>query len=214
MKKICPRCGVTNDQTRFIGTFCEDCFTSRIQLEVKSPIQVPFCRNCGKVRTDKWEMPTPKALEKLVHKAIKGKYDSLRLVLPDKGKGPGQALFVIHAPDGFVEVSRSLAMAQQTTLCEDCSRTFAGYFEAVVQVRCSTPEKTKAYAAKLMKDLKEKTFIPKVVESKHGIDIYVGSNRVTFALLESRGVKLERSETLHGVRDGQRIYRTTYCVRC
>ena len=213
MQKICPRCGARSSEKKFIGNFCEDCFASRIAISIKSPISTPFCRNCGRIRTDKWEYPTQKALEKLVHKAIEGRFDSLRVIPPELGEGLGQAIFLVRAGSDFVEVPRSFAMAHQKILCEDCSRAAAGYFEAVIQVRCATPEKAKKYAEKLIKSLKEKTFIPKIVDSKHGIDIYVGSNKAALELLESLGVKLERSETLHGVRDGQRIYRTTYCVR-
>ena len=214
MKKICPRCGASSDEKKFIGLFCEDCYSERLDVGIERKISYEVCKICGKMRSGKeWVPFTPKILEKQLIHALTGTYDNVRFVIPDSGEGTGQVVFLIRAGDEFVEVVKQFELVKRPTICEMDSRASGGYFEAIIQVRCLDPEKTERLAKKLAQELERKTFIAKAVASAYGIDLYVGSNKAVMELLERLGIKATKTAKLHGVKDGQRIYRNTYCVR-
>jgi len=212
MLKVCPRCGATSDKKKFIGSFCEDCFAERVQISVPHRIESVICKTCSRIRTDRWERMSARALEKLVRKEIKGKYDNVRFVFPDSGEGTASAVFIVSAGDSFIEIPRQFELVQKKALCEDCSREVSGYFEAIIQLRGDAKKVEKMFRS-LERSLRRKTFLPRIEEQKNGMDIYVGSNKEVLSLVEELGIRAEITHTLHGVKDGKRVYRTTYCIR-
>ncbi len=211
--KICPRCGATNDKKKFIGAFCEDCFAERVKIEVPRAITYQICKTCGRTRTAKWEHLSNRALEKLALREIKGKFNNVRFIFPDSGDGTASAVFLVQAGDSFIEIPKQFELVQKKTQCEDCSRTSSGYFEAIIQLR-GDERKVAKMRDTLVRSLQRKTFISRIEEQKHGgVDLYVGSNKEVFALVEELGLRAEITYTLHGVKNGSRIYRTTYCIR-
>jgi len=212
--KLCPRCGAKSDRKKFIGLFCEDCYAGRLNVEVERVVTLEVCKRCGKLRAGReWAQLTHANIERLLKHAVRGTYDNVRFVFPESGAGDAQAVFLITAGDDFVESVKQFRLVKHFTICESDSRASSGYFEAVVQVRCPDIEKTRRLAEKVKSALERRTFITRFEEGKHGIDIYAGSNKVVMETLEKLGLKAEKSATLHGVKDGQRIYRNTYCVR-
>lgn len=211
--KICPRCGATSDRKKFIGAFCEDCFAERIKIEIPRSITYQLCKTCGRIRTDKWEHLSKRALEKPVLKEIKGKYTNVRFIFPDSGDGTASAVFLVQAGDSFVEIPKQFGLVQKKTQCEDCSRSSSGYFESIIQLRGDEKRVAKLKDS-LVRSLQRKTFVSRIEEQKHGgFDLYIGSNKETLALIEELGLRAEITYTLHGVKEGNRIYRTTYCIR-
>ena len=214
MRKICPRCGADDSKKRFIGLFCEDCYAERLDISIERNITISTCRKCGRVHLgNEWVPPTRQNIERILKRSIKGKYESVRFIVPESGEGDSTAVFLIRAGDGFVEVVRQFTLSRHLTLCEDDSRATSGYYEAIIQVRCHDLSKSASLAEKIKNEISRKSFVTRFEESKYGFDIYVGSNKVAAAALETLGLKAERSAKLHGVKDGQRIYRITYCVR-
>ena len=214
MRKICPRCGANSDKKRFIGLFCEDCYAERLDVGIKSRVMVEVCRKCGRMRLGKdWVPPTRSNLERLLRRAVEGKYENIRFVVPQSGEGESQAVFLVRAGDDFVEAVRQFNISRHQTICEDDSRASAGYFEAVVQIRCSDPGKSRRIAERIKSEVSHKSFVSRFEEHRRGFDIYIGSNRAAMEALKRLGLRAERSATLHGVKEGQRVYRITYCVR-
>jgi NMD protein affecting ribosome stability and mRNA decay len=125
-----------------------------------------------------------------------------------------RTVFVVRAGGGFVEAVKPFRAKKIDTICVDCSRAASGYFESIVQVRSGDASRAKKLAEKIRRALCKSTFVAKTEESRHGIDLYVGSNKATMLVLDRLGLAPEKSAKLHGLKDGQRIYRTTYCVRC
>ncbi|MDD5317459.1 MAG: NMD3-related protein [Candidatus ainarchaeum sp.] len=215
MAKICPRCGATSGEKRFAGFFCEDCCAEKIGVCVEGPVELEACKRCGKMRAGKEWVPMSRAnVEARLRRAAKGKFENVRFVMPDSCEGEGRAVFVVSAGGSFIEAVRPFLLRKRETICADCSRSSSGYFESIVQVRCRDAARAARLAEKIRRALSKSTFVAKSEESRHGIDLYAGSNKATMAALERLGLAAEKSAKLHGLKDGQRIYRTTYCVRC
>ena len=214
MQKLCPRCGSNGSQKKFIGLFCKDCYAERLDVGIERTVTIEVCKWCGRLRQGRdWVLLNRQTLEKQLKRAVHGDYDSIRFVVPDGAEGDSQAVFLVEVGDEFIEKVRQFVLVRQSTICDDDSRTSSGYFEAIIQVRCETIEKSKRLAEKIKREICRNTFITKFEEDKHGIDIYAGSNKAVMVALEKMGVHSQKSATLYGVKDGQRVYRTTYCVR-
>jgi len=214
VRKICPRCGADSSKKRFVGVFCEECYAERANISIPRRITVESCKRCGRIRMgNDWVPPTRQNLERVLKRWVKGEYESVRFIIPESGEGEGTAVFLIRAGDGFVEVVRRFVLLRHPAICEEDMRAASGYYEAVIQVRCSDRARSAQLAERIKNEISRKSFIARFEESKHGFDIYVGSNKAAASAIEKLGLKAERSATLHGVKDGQRIYRITYCVR-
>jgi NMD protein affecting ribosome stability and mRNA decay len=214
MAKVCPRCGAREGDKRFVGFFCEDCYGERLNVEVESPVAIEQCKACGRIRQGRdWVRPSKAVIEGRMRRAVKGRADNVRFVYPESLEGECQAVIIVSAGEGFVECVKPFSLARRVALCTDCSRATSGYFEAIVQVRAGTPEKSRRLADRIARELCKKTFIAKEEEVHNGLDIYAGSNKAVMETLERMKLHAEKTAKLHGLKDGQRVYRTTYCVR-
>jgi nonsense-mediated mRNA decay protein 3 len=126
-------------------------------------------------------------------------------------------VFVLQAGDKKIERECSTRINLVNTQCPECSRRSAGYYEAVIQVRRSSPatpqEKLARAAEKLRRKLEKTSFVSRVEEKKEGIDLYVGSAPAARSALEELSKGFEASKTLAGRKQGREVYRTTFCVR-
>jgi nonsense-mediated mRNA decay protein 3 len=208
MDKLCPRCGSLSSQKKFVGDFCLDCFSSRIKLECPRKIAVPLCASCGKMRAKDWVEMSERSLEEFVLSKCKGGYTNARLSL----EPTQQVIFTFEGGDSSIELTRDVELEFQKTNCRICSRKTSGYFEAIVQIR-GEKEKMEKLAERISRKLEKSTTISKTEELKEGIDYYVVSKKATGEVLSSLGLSFTTSNKLFGVKDGQRIYRTTFCVR-
>jgi len=208
MEKICPRCGVLSGRKRFIGDFCEDCYLRRISIAFPAQIELPFCEACGRVKLAKWQKLDKNALEKVVRKNAEGSYDSFH-VLP-LGGNSYEVVFMISKDSNCFEVTKKFYLKKLKSGCDDCRRATSGYYEAILQIRGKTAER---WSKKIMRELQHRTFVSKYAELAEGIDIYVGSKKAVSETLGILKLKPKISDKLYGVKDGKRVYRTTYCVR-
>lgn len=212
MLRICPVCGRSSDQVRFIGTFCVEDFARRYRLELPRRIGLLVCRACGRVRTDRWEPPSWKAVEKVVRRGVKGRFDSMRLILPEGFEGSASAVFIVEADGEFVEIPRGFELLKKSVLCEDDLRASSGYYEAIVQLR-GEPARVGRMAEKLARLLRKKTFISKIEEQKSGVDLYVGSNDAVSEAVELLRLRDVQTRKLYGVKEGRRVFRVTHLIR-
>ena len=212
MLKVCPRCGASSAVKKFIGSFCEDCFAERVKVSLPYHIPVTICKTCNRIRTDKWEPLSHHSLEKLVRKQIEGRYDNVRFIFPESWVGTASVVFLVQAGGSFFEIPRQFELVHKKTQCEDCSRASSGYFEAIIQLR-GEENKVEKMRREFERGLSRRTFVAKAQEQKTGVDLYVGSNKEVLALVEESGLRAEITYTLHGVKNGHKLYRTTYCIR-
>jgi len=96
--------------------------------------------------------------------------------------------------------------------CVSCSRSASQYFEAIIQLR-GAREDVEKMAQLVVRQIEQKSFVPKAEELKEGIDIYCGSRSEAIAALNSFGLGFRRTEKLAGQKEGRRLYRTTLLVR-
>ncbi|QLJ52310.1 MAG: hypothetical protein Sv326_0135 [Candidatus Fermentimicrarchaeum limneticum] len=208
MEKICPRCGVLSGRKRFIGDFCEDCYLEMIGIDLPAQIELPFCEVCDRVKLAKWQKLDKNALEKFVKKNVKGRYDSFHIThLEDNAY---EVVFLLSKDSNYLEVRRKFSLKKVKTKCDDCRRATSGYYEAILQIR---GKKAERWSQKILKELQHRTFVSKYAELAEGIDMYVGSKKAVSETLGILKLTPKVSDKLYGVKDGKRVYRTTYCVR-
>jgi len=214
MSLVCPSCGASSENVAFNGFFCCACFAERSGVKMAPKVAYDVCKTCGRLRSAKAWVPLNTAnLATRLLREVHGKYDNVRFIVPESGEGESQAVFLIRAGSEFAEVARPFIAEKVNTLCANCSRQTSGYFEAIVQVRSAEPSRAEKLAEKLKREIERKTFIPRYEETTNGWDIYAGSQKAVLEIIEKEGLTFLRTATLHGVKDGQRVYRVTYCVR-
>ncbi len=209
MDKVCPGCGVESSKKKFAGEFCIDCFSARVKLEVPRVATITQCRSCGRIKEgNAWVAGNERNIEKFVLAKVKGKFSNARVELEPAPK----IIFLVDIGDSFVEIARNFELRRDGGTCTDCGRKAGGYFEAIIQLRGDF-EKIARAQGKLERKLGGGAAITRVEELREGVDLYVSSKKATGLALSELGLGFTTSNKLFGVRDGQRIYRTTFCVR-
>lgn len=211
MDKICPRCGAKSGEKKFVENFCIDCFKTYIDVDTPAAVEIPLCRTCGRVKlSGGWSDKNDESIGKFVLKHCDAKYEEAKTKIADDGAC--EVSFKITAQGATIEVDEKIGIKYTSTLCDKCTRQTSGYFEAIIQLRGSE-EKVSRMRDKLEKAMDRDSFISKVKESDRGVDLYVGSKQVAAEAISAFKLKPKISNKLHGVRDGQRIYRTTFSIR-
>ncbi len=205
MDNICPRCGAQSSKRRFVGNFCAECYSERIKLEVPLAISIPKCRLCERVRLKEWILSGEKGIGDFVLSKVKGKYSSAKV---DFGAENSSITFLVNEGGSSIELRRDFSLEFTGATCPDCSRKTGGYYEAIIQLR-GKPEKIEKTVIKLGKRLD----ISKTEELKEGLDLYAISKEKTHIALSALRLSFTTSNKLFGLKEGQRIYRTTFCVR-
>jgi len=202
---ICPKCGRTEKEVKFIDAFCVDCYPYNIKLP---ELEIEECKRCGKVRfKGEWQTANRKKLEEYVSSKCRGdfsfvEYDSKTSTLT----------FTIRKGGNEIQIKKYFEPKKIMTICPDCSRRAAGYFEATIQLR-GNPYEVKKYARLLCDFIKRETFLSKVEEKKEGVDLYVGSSKAVIKILGEMGMKALITKKLMGTREGKRYYRSTFLLR-
>ena len=207
--KVCPKCGATNRDKQFVGPFCKDCYS--VDIKLKSDV-LPYtvCKDCKNVKLlGEWVRPAPEIFRSYIKKIVKGKenYDDF-----DFDLDTGDIIFHITKEGVKFEVKKNIMVQKNVGLCDECSRTHGGYYEAIIQVR-GTDEKVSRMMKKIKGLVEKITFISKEEKLKEGLDIYVGRKTGVEELLAQLGLKTKKSYKLYSMKEGKRIYRITYIVR-
>jgi len=127
-----------------------------------------------------------------------------------------------------VEGSGRIEILWHKEQCDRCSRIHGSYYEGIVQVRAAgrkpSPAEIQA-AGQIARDVEETafgagerlSFIADMEETKDGLDITVGSQRlgqeVASTIVQRLGGRFSTHPKLVGERAGKRLYRITYSVR-
>lgn len=203
---ICPKCGKTSDNVQFIGPFCIMC--SPIRIVSPAEFSIDVCSKCGKMRLAReWVAITEALLQKLFARKCRG--DFIKVDLDPSGT----ATFFIEKEGNIFSVQRHFKFIQDKRICPQCTKKGSNYFEAIIQLR-GRPERISRYEALLTESLKGKgTFINKTEDLKEGKDLYVGSTKAVLELCHELGLRTLITRKLHGVKEGKRIYRTTFLLR-
>lgn len=204
---ICPKCGKTSDQVQFIGPFCAKC--SPIRVDAPREFSIDLCSKCGKMRLARdWIKYEDSIIQKLFKRKCRGEFFKVEYDTKTE-----TATFFIEKEGNIFNVQRHFRFIKIKGICPECSKKGSNYFEAIIQLR-GRPERILKYEKLLTESLKEKgTFINKSEDLKEGKDLYVGSTKTVLALCHDLGLRTLITRKLHGVKEGKRIYRTTFLLR-
>lgn len=200
MTRYCPQCGKPDSKVAFLGELCESCAKTRIG-ELPTA-RITICAKCGslldKARKKKGSKPEEEVVRLLKLKQANASYDPVSSS--------------VTYDSSFGRVTQPVLVLTEKSQCLECGRAGTQYFEAIVQLR--GPEKRVAMMADwVIKRIESRSFVPKVLELKEGIDIYCGSRNEAIAALNQFNLGFLRTEKLAGERSGKRLYRTTLLVR-
>ena len=193
-------CGKADTQAQFIGEFCHSCASKR--LEAFPPVRITVCQKCGAIIDKARKKKEVKIGEEVVR--------LLKLKQKNPEFDPASSQVTYDSPLG--RVSQPVLILTEKSQCVVCGRAGTQYFEAIVQLR--GPEKRVSMMADwIIKRIESRSFVPKVMELKEGIDVYCGSRNEAIASLNQFDLSYVRTEKLAGERNGKRLYRTTLLVR-
>ena len=190
------KCFVQKTDVEMIDGICKNCFLKKFQLmEIPENITVTICKHCNaKLEEGKWKdeyIPEEeiiyRALERNITISDLAENEEIELEI-DQMRGTiaecyveaiatvlGEEVVETHTPDVKINYS----------VCPDCSKRNAGYYEAVIQLRADDRELTHeeiAIAEEIINRTLDKQFkkdklayIPQVAKLKEGNDYYIGS---------------------------------------
>ena len=179
-----------------IDGICKNCFLKKFQLmEIPENITVTICKHCNaKLEEGKWKdeyIPEEeiiyRALERNITLSEMAENEEIELEI-DQMRGTiaecyveaiatvlGEEVVETHTPNVKINYS----------VCPDCSKRNAGYYEAVIQLRADDREleneeiekSEEIIARTLDKQFKKDklAYIPQVAKLKEGNDYYIGS---------------------------------------
>ena len=205
--KVCPKCGATDKEKEFIGSFCVDCYPHGIRLR-RNKITIVRCPHCGRVKVDdKWVKELDRAIKRLVKKITIGDYEEV-----DVNVDSGKITYTLDIGDRTIKITKQIKIEVKNQSCDVCSRRFSGYYEAIIQIRGEDKE-IKLAKDRIITELEKQTFISKIEEVRGGVDIYIGKKSIVDKLLNRLGYKYKKTYKLYGRKEGREVYRTTYLIR-
>lgn len=202
---ICPKCGKSDKEIRFMEAFCVDCYQYNIRIPA---INIEECKKCGKIKfRGEWQLLNKKKFEKYVTSKCRGDFSS---VTYDSKKNV--LIFTISKNNNEISIEKNFEPKRKISLCPECSRKAAGYFEAIIQLRGNEYE-VKKHQRILSDLLRRETFLSKVDEKKEGVDLYVGNSKTALRIINEMKLQTLMTKKLMGMREGKKYYRTTFLIR-
>ncbi len=203
----CIKCGVSDKEKKFIEVFCIDCY--EFPIKKPKPIEIVKCKRCERFRIrGEWKDIEWEEVKEFLANRIKADFEWAEIKVKDKKA-------ILHFNIGGEETTRAIRydVNVKIGMCEDCSKMSGNYFEAIIQLRGNSYKVDKV-GEKLFKHIHRRgAFVSKVDELKEGIDLYVSSSKIAFELIKEFGYSYKISRKLHGLKQGKRIYRTTFALR-
>lgn len=206
MVKICPKCGASDKDKQFAGSFCIDCVHIELKLPPELIIEVCKDDNTAKFQGKKTNF-TPKLVEQFIATKTKGDFESLSYDEENK-----EVEYIINLAGNLVQLRRPLKLIIRPVLSIEASRRHGGYYEATIQLR-GDPDKIAKYEKRITRFVVKDSFIAKVSVLKEGVDLQIGSKAIAIDVLKRLGLKSIRTSTLAGLKNCKKVYRDTFSVR-
>lgn len=204
---ICPKCGRKSSETTFMEAFCTECYP--VSVKVPGKISITACKRCNRMLLGgEWVPYKEKAICRYVAERCRGEFSEV-----DYDLNGHVAVFTIRRGASEMKVERSAPVEIVWTTCRECSKISGGYFESIVQLR-GDERSVDRYKERFINALSKKTFIAKEkVQKTGGVDLYIGSNKATFGLVQELGLDAKITRKLIGREEGKRKYRTTFAIQ-
>lgn len=235
---FCPECGSTD--TEMINGICKNCFLKNFHLiTIPEDISITVCKHCNaKLEEGKWKesyIPEEEIIYRTLERNIQlnsfCENEEIELEI-DQMRGTIAECYIEATATVLgekVSESYNVNVKIKHSVCPDCSKKTAGYYEAVIQLRADNRELNSdeiANAEEIIKRTIEKqskkdklAYIPEVAKLKEGKDYYIGSlksaKKVAEHLKEELGGIIKESPRLisEDKSTGKGLYRFWISVR-
>ena len=235
---FCPECGATD--VEMVDGICKNCFLKKFQLmKIPENITVTVCSHCNAIlyegrRKDEYlpeEEIIYRALERNIEISDLAENEEIELEI-DQMRGTIAECYVEAVADVLGEQvveTHTPNVKIKHSVCPDCSKRNAGYYEAVIQLRADNRELRKEeieHAETIINRTLDKLFnkdklayIPQVAKLKEGNDYYIGSfksaKKVVDHLKDELGAITKESPRLisEDKSTGKGLYRIWISVR-
>ncbi len=206
LAKHCPICNRSSDEARFFGEFCEYCSRKMMLKSIRPELSITECKRFRKARMGAdFVEKNAKSIAEFAGRRFK---DYRIKLLEFNGSAARLVLSRQNSPSVEVDVK----IESTLTTCPRCGRISAGYYEGVIQFR-GKPERIEKDIERLSSYLERKgSFIARTEGAANSLDVYVGSKALAESFLKRMHMKYKTSYTLHGMKDGKKLYRHTYSV--
>ncbi len=203
---ICPKCGRSEEEVKFIESFCIDDYPLSIKVPDKEELE--RCKRCGRMLfRGEWAPYDEKKIEKHILGRCRGEFSGASYDF-----GRQVIAFTIKRGGKELKVEKQVPLLIRTGMCQRCNQISGGYYQGIVQLR-GDRARVEKYAKMLIERLEKDTFISKTEEKDGGIDLYVGSSKAVLAAVTRLGVRALITKKLIGREEGKRLYRTTFAIR-
>ncbi len=218
---------------------CAQCASERKPfMDAPEVVDVTTCAHCGKLeRGGVWTKAAVDAEGAVEDALATDVWVDPELTAPDVQRqfaweDEKNAMVQVRLAAEFrghpVARERTIRVRLKTSVCQDCSRQYGGYFEAIVQIRASDEHVFKVLGEEPVRILEDSiesyreqdragSWVARADKVRGGFDLYVGSletaRQAAHALKERYGAEYEESGKLVGRRDGRDLYRFTLLVR-
>lgn len=235
---FCPQCGSTDKP--MIKGLCKDCFLKDFQLiSLADKIEVTLCAHChSNLKEGKWKelgLPEEEIIYRALEEAIKidkrVEYPEVDLEILKMRGSIAECLIQVKGQVMGDEIIQEyyVDVRLNKSVCPECSKFNAGYYESVIQLRADKRSLTKSEiesADKVVNSTLERmweksrmSYLAQRAEMKEGIDYYIGSQKsarkVLSALREVLGGVAQESPRLisQDKSTGKGLYRTWISLR-
>lgn len=220
-EKFCPRCGKETEE--LVDSLCRNCFKEKKDwVKIPDKLTVTVCQSCARKESRGWEdIPFEEAVRKKLEQKVtsEGKIEKIYIETED---GLEEVGVEVRGVFKGVEMSeeKNVEVEVEEELCEGCKKIKTGYFEAKVQIRLEDDkgEQILDECEKILKERgKDEVMVSGLEETENGFDIFMASNSaakyLAKRLSEKHEVERKNTKTLQGLKDGNKVYRSTYLVR-
>ncbi len=203
---ICPKCGRSEREVKFLEAFCVDCYPFNLKLPGR--IEIEFCKRCSRMRIrGEWAPYSRRKLEEHIASKARGEFERVEYDSEKK-----EMVFTVRKGGAEAEIRKPFEFEKKIVICPDCSKISGGYYESVIQLR-GNEKRVAKYARILTEMLRKRTFITKTEEKHGGTDIFAGSTRAVLEAVAELGLRAKITRKLVGTKEGKRAYRATFSIR-
>ncbi len=236
-EEFCVVCGRTG--RALVDGVCAECAADRTEMiRVPPRVEVVLCPQCGaRLRGGRWERsgaPAVLSAEDLAPFLTVHPEAGVREVRWEEAEGGttvremlGRARVVFRGVERIVEVPLSVRLVART--CTDCGRRSGHYYTALVQLRGGAGPRTKrsrelkalladrweALLSEARADVRRAVSWSE--ERPEGWDVYftdtLAARGISRLAKQRYGIRVQESASLFGRKNGQDVYRVTFCLR-
>lgn len=231
---FCVECGKEGEI--FKDGLCVECYLKNHEFtEGPDFLDIPICVHCGSFKyKNSW---TGETFENVVKRYVKNffkiskelqKVDVHTECKEEKERINCQVFISGFLGDVEVEEKHQVYIRLKKTVCDVCSKRFAGYHEAIIQIRAKKRklkvgeiDSIVTLVENMVENLQSRgnrnVFIADMGEKHGGINFYISDKGAALSIVKKiqteYGGEITKSSSNIGMRDGKQIYRMTYSLR-